>query len=209
MAFEFYGDEAEAAVLAGAGVDVADLTEEMQKSVNRWINAKLKMEGFVVSDEVTEYHSVDESGITELMLENCPVVALVLTDDANATIPVVVNASAYYIDLNTGIIQLLINKALTGSDIITEFVVGVNSVKVVYTYGYESIPSDIIQLATLVLAKWGKINNQQTDADGLKSVKIGDYTEAYDLNFLNINSEFDEQIKGILEYAIEKYGKYV
>ena len=211
MPFEFYGDEAEAAGLAGADVDVADLTEEMQKTVNAWIDSKLKINGFNQSDEVTEYYTIDDTGIIELMLDNCPVVdsSLTLFDNANNVSPTTVNGSCYYLDLITGIIQLLINKSLTGSDIITEFTKGINSVKVVYKYGYEIVPGDIVVLATTVLAKWGKLRYQQTEADGLKSVKIGDYAESYDMNFLNINSEFDETIKDLVNYAIEKYGKFV
>ncbi len=211
MPFEFYGDEAEAASIAGDDVDVADLTEEMQKTVNRWIDSKLKINGFNQSGEVTEYYTIDDTGIIELMLDNCPVVdsTLTLFDDANNNSPTTVNGSCYYLDLATGIIQLLINKSLTGSDIITEFTKGINSVKVVYEYGYETVPDDIVVLATIVLAKWGKLRDQQTEADGLKSVKIGDYTESYDMNFLNINSEFDETIKSLVSYAIEKYGKFV
>lgn len=209
--FEFYGDEAEAASMAGSDVDVVDLTEEMQKTVNRWIDSKLKINGFNQSGEVTEYYTIDDTGIIELMLDNCPVVDTTLTlfDDANNASPTTVNSSCYYLDLATGIIQLLINKSLTGSDIITEFVKGINSVKVVYEYGYASIPDDIVVLATTVLAKWGKLRYQQTEADGLKSLKIGDYTESFDMNFLNINSEFDETIKSLVSYAIEKYGKFV
>lgn len=211
MAFEFYGNVGEAADLAGSDVAEGDLIEEMQKTVNRWIDSKLKINGFNQSGEITEYYTMEDSGIIELMLDNCPVIdsTLTLYDDENNDSPTTVSDTCYYLDLTTGIIQLLINKSLTGSDVIVEFTKGINSVKVVYKYGYESIPGDIAVLATTVLAKWGKLKNQQTEADGMKSIKIGDYTESYDMSFLNIKSEFDETIKDLISYAIEKYGKFV
>jgi hypothetical protein len=211
MSFAFYGDLTEAAKLAGGDVGANDLTTEMQKQINIWIDFKILngFGGFVESDEIIEHYDMNDSDITELMLENCPVIdgSLTLVDDVQGDSPVTVNSSCYYIDLNTGIIQLLTNKTLSGTDIITAFTKGVKSVKVTYKYGYAEAPDIIKRLATAAIAKWGKIREQQSDADGLKSVKIGDYSESYDLSFLNINSEFDYMIKDLVDKAVNKYYK--
>jgi len=64
------------------------------------------------------------------------------------------------------------------------------------------VPDIIVKLATLMLAKWAKIKGIQADGgdlEGIKSVRIGNYTETYDLTFLNIRSEFDTMLDPMIK----------
>ena len=209
MALNFYGNQEDAVEMAGSGVSEDDAEMSMLEAINNWIDTKVNQDRFIESDEITEYHSFADTGKTELMLNKCPVVSgsLTLYDDVNNSTPVTVDSSCYYLDLETGIIQLLKDKTLTGSNVITEFTKGTHSVKVVYKYGYSTVPIDIKRFATLLLAKWLKLRNQQADANGLSKIQIGDYSESYDMKFMNIQSEFDPEINDLFPKLVSKYFK--
>lgn len=204
MAITFYGDLDEAADLAG--VETSSLTKAMQDSINEFINLITIPEGFRESNEITEYIDIDDSNVTRIMLEHYPIISgsLTLIDNNNSSSRITVNEDCYRVDNESGMIQLLPVENATSTDI-TFFTKGVQSVKVTYKMGYASVPESIKVVATLLLAKWGKINNQQTDADGRISVRMGDFAEKYDLAFMNIKSEFDDKLKVMIDRIQAKY----
>jgi hypothetical protein len=213
----FYGSVSEAASLAGAGVVDADLTAAMQKQVNSWIeNQILNGETFEEHSIVDEFHDigspfVGELLVKELLVNHYPVIeVLSLTDNARSNSPTLVNSSAYVLDRDgeTGIIKLE-SKNVSGSDVITGFTRGVQSVKVTYDWGFSSVPAKIEELATLMLAKWGEFNEQQTISNGIKSIKAGSYQESYDLSFMSVNAKYEFNIKALTDELRAKYRNFV
>ncbi len=196
---DFYGSEQKAANLAG--VDLADITAEMTEAINDWIDANIKKTGFGESESIVEYHDIRKSGQNELILKNFPVTELteVINGVHNDSPETLVLNTDFVLDSDTGIIQLLCKK----------FFQGFNSVKVTYKYGYTAVPQLIIQIATLMAAKWAKIKSQPIpEGEGgevLKSIRIGDYSEGYDLGFMTVKSEYDDMLNSMIKKAQEYY----
>lgn len=196
----FYGDTTKAENLAGT--PTGSVTDEMQEAINEWINANIKRTGFEESELVEEHYDIKKYGQNELILKNFPVTELeeitngVHSDDAE----ILVLDEDYVADFDTGIVQLLgYNK----------FVQGFNSVKVKYKYGYTEVPPLIAQIATLMAAKWAKIKSATIpvgeDDEVLRSVRIGDYSESYDLGFMTVKSEYDDVLNPMIKKAQEYY----
>ncbi len=204
----FYGDKTESASLAG--VAIGNITDAMEDQINNWIDVKIRPKGFVQLS-ATEYYDIRKDGQNELILKNFPVISVTtLTNEARATTPKVVDSTNFVCDLDSGIIQLDgANAQNNAENIIDAFAKGFNSVKVEYTYGYTAVPSDIENLATLLMAKWVKIRDEQGTSDGLKSVSAGDYKETFDLQFMGVKSEYDEMITDFLKLAKAKYSRGV
>lgn len=197
---EFYGDAAKAETLAG--VSTGDVTDEMQEAINDWIDANIRSTGFGESELVEQYYDIKKIGQNELILKNFPVTELSeIIEGTNTQISdTLVENTDFVLDNDTGIIQLLCNKA---------FRKGFNIVKVKYKYGFTSVPQLIIQIATLMAAKWAKLRSQTIPVgDGgevVKSVRIGDYSESYDLGFMTVKSEFDDMLSPMIKSAKEIY----
>lgn len=203
-----YGDKTKAASLAGSTVEESTISDEMLESVDEFINVNVREEGFGKYEDQEEYYDIKRSDQSELLLKNHPVLSVSsLKDDMRSNSPVTVSSDAYVVDLETGIIQLSPMANVNSENEIAYFTKGFNSVYVKYTYGFETTPETIVQLANLMLAKWAKVLTQQADADGLKSVSIGDYKETYDTGFMSVKSEFDDQISIFLKRAKIKYGR--
>ena len=197
---EFYGDAAKGETLAG--VSTGDVTDEMQEAINDWIDANIRSTGFGESELVEQYYDIKKIGQNELILKNFPVTELSeIIEGTNTQISdTLVENTDFVLDNDTGIIQLLCNKA---------FRKGFNIVKVKYKYGFTSVPQLIIQIATLMAAKWAKLRSQTIPVgDGgevVKSVRIGDYSESYDLGFMTVKSEFDDMLSPMIKSAKEIY----
>lgn len=195
----FYGSNTQAESLAGT--ISGTVTIAMQDFINSWIDENIRQDGFVVLS-ADEYYDIQRSGQTELLLKHFPVITVTSIEDGcqNTTPESLVENEDYVVDKDTGIVQLLYSYSSIG------FEVGANQVRVKYSYGYSAVPSDIYQIATMMAAKWAKIRDQQTDADGLKQVKIGDYQETRDISFMGIKSEFDDLLDPMVKKAKAKYG---
>jgi len=196
----FYGDKDKASKLAD--VSVGFVTDEMQEVINEWINANIKSSGFVESDEIEEYYDIKKYGQNELILKNFPVTELIeiINGFGDSQLETLVLNTDYVVDDDTGIIQLLGYK---------KFIKGFNSVKVKYKYGYTVVPPIIVQIATLMAAKWASIWASDIPVgeggEVIKSVKMGDYSESYDLGFMSVKSEFDELLNPLIKRAQEYY----
>lgn len=208
----FYGDKNKAASLAGVNASV--ISDVQCEVVNEWIKSNIKWSGFEESESVTEYYDIRRNGQVELILNNFPVIEITeIVNGYNATNPEVLTDTQYTIDKESGIIQLINDTeggvtTATVNDFIHypfEFRQGFNSVKVVYKYGFAVVPDIISTIANLLLAKWLKIGIQQATADGLKSIKIADYSETYDSSFIGISSEFDPMLQPMIKKAQELY----
>jgi hypothetical protein len=189
MAEEFYGDETKAAELGGVEPD--EITEARIDIINGVIDSEIRTLGFNKLEAI-EYYDIKECGKTELMLKKYPVInnSVTITNDVNNN-PTDFETTDFIVDNETGIIQLL-TKGLSFSK-------GVKNVKVVYEHGFDSVPSIISKLATLLMAKLLKVKSQNMDADGLKSFTAGNYSESKDLAFMNVKSEFDDDINSFLK----------
>lgn len=213
----FYGDLNEAASMAGSGVTVSDLTPAQQRQVNSWIESKTyNGDAFDIKTVVDEFYNIGSplpgsSLVKSLLLRHRPIISITsLTDDARSTTPTLVNSEAYVLDYSgeTGILRLE-SKAVTGTNIITGFTRGIHTVKISYKWGFQTRPEKVAELATLMLAKWGEINNQQSNSDGLKSLEAADYKEVYDLTFLNVRTKYDAEIKMLWQELRDKYYNFV
>lgn len=211
----FYGSTSEAASLSG--VLEANLTAAMQKQINSWIENRIyNGDTFEEHDVTDEFYDIGDPPpgdtlVRQLILRNIPIISITsITDDARGSSPTVVNSGAYVLDMNgeSGIVRLE-TKNVTGTDVIDGFTRGVHAVKVTYKWGFTTPPTKIAELATLLLAKWGEVNEQQSEADGLKEVKAGDYTEKYDLTFLNVRTKYDAEIKMLFNELKAKYYNFV
>jgi hypothetical protein len=198
----FYGDVTIAAGLCG--LTAAELTADMQAIINGIINSEIRVDGFGKT-EIIEYHTIKSANRTELMLKKYPVIdsSVEIIDDANDSTSEIMDTDNYRVDNETGIIQLLTNKCTTNS--ISHFTEGIHSVKVTYEHGFDTVPNNIAKLANLLLAKWGKVKSQNADADGLRSLSVGNYSESRDLSFMNVASEFDDEINKLIKSAKIKY----
>lgn len=203
----FYGTVVDAASLAG--VDAALITDAIQTAINGFIDTNIKEDGFELTENETEYYDIIRSYQSQLVLNHHPVVSIAsLTDNArSSTDSTLLDSSGYVIDLKTGILQLDPANATSGVDAIASFTKGYNSVKVVSTYGFAEVPSIIDNIATLMAAKWAEVNKEQSDADGLKSVTIGDYKETFDTGFMAIKSKYDAQLISNIKKAKAIYAK--
>ncbi len=211
----FYGSVVEAAALSG--VDSSLLSESMQIQVNSWIDSKtFNGESFSVKTVTDEKYDIGDAMPGELLVKNLllrrqNIISITsLTDDARSTDPTLVNSNSYVLDHGgeSGIVKLE-SKAATGTNIIKGFTRGVQAVKISYTWGFATVPTQVSNLATLMLAKWGEINEKQTASNGLKMIEAGDYKEAYDMTYLNVRTKYDAEIKKLWQELREKYYNFV
>jgi len=199
----FYSDKTKASNLSG--VDETLILDEMQESIDIWINTNIKWTGFLDTESRVEYYDIKKINQTELVLKHFPVVSISeIIDNAKSSDAEILNTLSYTVDNESGVVQLL-NIVPTDEDghyTIKYFTPGASSVKISYISGFASVPDIIVKLATLMLAKWAKIKGIQADGgdlEGIKSVRIGNYTETYDLTFLNIRSEFDTMLDPMIK----------
>ncbi len=206
-----YGDVDKVVELASdPDITAESISEEMETVVDNWIDTNIKPTGFLNISNADEYYDIKRTDQTELVLKHFPIVTLTeLINDANSSSPITLDSSSYYVDSESGIIQLL-NNITTSSvsyynNYVGYFSKGNRTVRVKYTYGYSDVPEIIQTIANLMLAKWAKIQLQQSDADGMKSVRIGNYSETKDVEFVNIDSEFDSILMPLIKSAQETY----
>jgi len=192
MAVTFYGSAEKAADLAG--VDETEITDEMIEAINSVIDSEIRTEGFT-KKEVTEYYDINDNNKKQLMLKKYPVIinTLEITDNCDDESSGIVDSDNYKIDLETGIVQF--------KSTVAALTKGFKTVKAKYSHGFDTVPAIIIELATLLMAKYAKVKDQNGDADGLASFSAGNYNERRDLQFLNVNSEFDSMIKKLTDKA--------
>ncbi len=211
----FYGSVSEAASLAG--VSAGALTSAMQTQIMSWIDIKtFNGESFSEKTVVDESYDIRKPSAGELLVKNLilrhrPITSITsLTDDARSSSPTTVNSAAYVLDMggDTGVVKLE-SKAANGVDIINGFTQGTQAVKISYKWGFVTVPVKVGHLATLMLAKWGEINSNQSNSDGLKSLEVGDYKEAYDMTYLNVRTKYDAEIKMGWKELREKYYNFV
>jgi hypothetical protein len=193
----FYGDIEKAAQLAG--VDSQSVLDIMTSVINEWIDSNIRNFG---NHEVEEYYSVTKDNVTELVLKNFPIITLnSVIDDADESNGGDDITDSVLADKESGILYL--DRYRNG---ISSFTKGIHSVKVNYKYGYLEVPQIIKDLATMALAKWLDIINSSSDKDSdLKSVRIGDYQETYDMSFMSIKTKYDGEITMLYKGAKNKY----
>lgn len=204
----FYSDKTKAVNLTG--VDSSVIVDEMQETIDMWINTNIKWDGFNDTKTVTEFYNVDKLLQSEIVLKHFPIISVTeIVDNAQSDTPKTLSADSYTYDSESGIVQLknYVNEYDDGTYSIHYFTKGKSAIKITYKYGYNNVPDVIVKLATLLLAKWAKIKSVKIDTgdDNLKSVKIGNYTENYDLGFMSIKSEFDSIIEPMIKRVQEYY----
>jgi hypothetical protein len=205
----FYGDIDKIVELAKGSVTSDDVTDSIQNYINSWIDENIYDAGFGEAQNASEFYDIKNDDQTELILRNFPVISLTsLSDNYQSDDAVLVNSDCYVVDNDSGILQLVTAyKTISGNDVISYFTKGINSIQVIYTYGYRNVPNIIKSIANLMTARWLQIEEQQASADGLKSVSIGDYKESFDSTFINVKSRFDDSLNSMLLKAKGKFAK--
>ncbi|MHA2363877.1 MAG: hypothetical protein ACXAC7_07955 [Candidatus Hodarchaeales archaeon] len=205
---DFYGVVADAAELTGLAE--GNFTDSMQQTINDWIDAVINKDGFLENTGQIDYYDINRSDQSWLISKHMPIISITsIIDNQRSTNPITISTDSYVFDGDSGIIQL---DSVNSSDLqnaLDYFTKGAQSVKMTYNYGYASVPDIISTLATIAIAKWGEIDDKQSDADGLKSITIGDYKESFDVTFMSIKSKYDDKIKGLLAKAKAIYGRGV
>jgi len=188
-----------------SGIAESEMSDAMIASIDNWINTKFRPEGFIELEADELYH-VNDNRINKLILKNFPVTEITeITNDVNGT-PVILADDSYIVDNETGILYL----KESNDDEIYSFTKGIFNVRIKYKYGFVSVPNDIMEFATLLLAKWVSVSNAQAEADGnLKSIKIGDYSESYDLSFMSVTSQYDNGIDSLKTKLVARYVRSV
>ena len=135
--------------------------------------------------ERTEYH---DGGSEIVVLGHRPVIAVAAVyDDPDREFPEnsLVSGSSYVV------------KKLAGYILRTDgsFSTGLNSVKVVYTSGYSSVPDDVTQACVMLAATWH--NRAHQGADGLAEERLADYAARYTI------APLPEEVSGLLEPYVE------
>lgn len=195
----FYGSKTEAAALAG--VDETEITEAKENQINSYIDTILRFEGFD-SNTATEYYDILKDNQNELVLKNFPIISITsLTNEASSDDPKEIDNDSFVTDNESGILQLINTKTVSGNAI-SYFAKGFNTVKVVYEYGYNSVPNDIEKFATLLMARYLEMENILSDAGVLKSIKIGNYSETYNTSE---QTQWDKPLMMMERNLIAKY----
>lgn len=172
----FYGDKNNSCLLAGVNILLA--TEEKILMINSYIDTEIKLGGFI-SYTADEYYDFYIKNQNELVLKKFPVIEITeLYTKANTDSPLLIDSNSYVVDLDSGILQLINTKTVTGNGI-SIFPLGFNSIRVKYTHGFSSIPSDIANFATLSLARYLRMEDFMGKAGIIKSFKIGNFSETY------------------------------
>jgi hypothetical protein len=193
----FYGSATNAAELGG-GV-VGDIKQSMIDVVNSWIDANICEFGFS-TDEVNETYFVNNNQDL-IVLKHFPVISVDSVifydyDDVDLNIGI----DEYELDYETGVLKIKsVHGIISNVNIIGLHLI--EKITITYTYGYTTCPDIIKQIANLMMAKWIKIKSGQLDASGLKSVRVGDYSESYDIEFMNISTEFDSLLNPLIQKA--------
>lgn len=204
----FYGSISDAASLAG--VDSSLITSAMQQVVNDFIDAEVNKDGFEKHTNQIDYYDINKSYQSWLILKHMPIISITsITDNQRGTSPVVLASDSYVYDSESAIITLDSLNSTDYSNAQDYFTKGAQSVKVVYDYGYETVPDLIKTLANMIIANWAEFNSKQTDTDGLKSVQIGDYRESFDNSMINVSVKYESKISGLLARAKAIYGRGV
>lgn len=185
--------------LGNSKIDHTNITDEMKKVIKQWIDLEIYRDGFGESITIEELYNISEYKKQTLMLNKFPIIGdIEIINNADNTDDVI-SDTEYIFDIETGIINLK-----TGY-----FTKGIGTVKVTYSYGFETIPDEINRLGNLLLAKWALIQNDQSYADGsrIKSERIADHSKSFDLSFMSIDSEYDKFIDPLFKLCKQKYAQ--
>jgi len=205
----FYGSVTEVANLMDGAIEASAISDAVKRFVNSCIDNAINHKGFN-QHSITEYITIKKSFQSVIILDNCPIIEITALYNDNNVTPVLFAATDYIVDLEAGIIEL--NNAISAyeTDYTTifnsYFAVGLNAVKVEYTYGYATVPDDIQNFANAIMAQLLKNPGMiGTTASNLKSVKIGDYSESYDLGISAMGNVFDTMLSMQLKTLKRKY----
>jgi len=206
----FYGDVDKIAVLCN--LDATDVTEEIQETINAYIDAEVNIYGFNQNTR-TEKQNVKRTDLETIILERSPVIGVEYVKHfVNTDNPVTLGSNDYDVDLDTGIIQLRNSRERTIEDRIVGapmfFSAGVNAIEVKYTHGYETVPDDVRRFANTfgarLVRELTRVNSDERDGN-LKSVKIGDFSESYDVTKAIEGMAYDTVLQAQLRALKMKY----
>lgn len=206
----FYGNVDAAASLAGANVEAADITVAMQTIINDYIDAEINKDGFEENSAQVDYYDINRRKQSWLILKHMPVISIteVIDDqrnDPSTTIP----SDSYVVDEEAAILQLDSVHSSDSGNARDYFTKGKQSVKVIYNYGYETVPTIIQSLANMLAAMWGEYNYENTVSSGLKSVQIGDYRKSFDTMLKTVTNKYDITLPGLFNRAKAIYQRGV
>lgn len=194
---------------AVSGINASDIVAYQMTSVNNFIELLLNR-NFGITNSFTDYFD-GQSNQKHIQLSHYPVIAVTsfIDNQRGTTTTTLVEDTDFAVDKQAGIIELIRDdwNILKGS---TSLTVGTKTVKIIYTYGYSSIPAEITLFADWLLAWIAEVKNilgATRTADGaiLKSAQIGDYREAYSVENKTIDTKYKDFLAKMTELVIQKY----
>lgn len=207
----FYGDADEAAEMSGLAVSY--MLASIQTQVNNLIDTRILFGNTFSTHSEDEFHDINWPHQKEIILRKCPVISISsLTDASQSNNVLTISSDDYVVDEEAGIIKLLqLTDVQALSDFKNSFTVGKHSVRIQYTWGYATVPTIIKNLATLLLARWAKINRESVQTGGVKAVRMaaGNYQETFDTSMKHITTEYDDTIKSLIAQVKALYAKGV
>ncbi len=156
-----------------------------------------------------ELHNIDYEYARTLIVRNFPVISIERLRDniQDATPTILVEHDDFEVDKRTGMIVLSFDATL-GNDVSlhTYFTKGVNTVDVAYTYGFTSVPSDIVAYANMLAAKVCSFWKRLLYSNGIPDYEqMGDYQRRFTNQFNSIDQFYDPIIKNVLFSLKSKY----
>lgn len=199
---------------------ISSLEDEVKTAIEEWVESigiDIELGRNFLSNEIAtdspEIHSINDDYVNSIILKNYPVIEITrLRDNINADntsdIVTLEEHTNFEVELEKGIIHIVDAFGSTIMPMKTYFTKGINTVDVAYTYGYLSVPDDIIAFADLIAVRVSKIWN---DVFGEKGVdfKMGDYEEKLSQYYKKNKSVFDDQLDIVKIKLMTKYGATV
>lgn len=178
----------------GGSVEAVDITEAMLAFGDGYVDTNV---GFSFrTGSATEKYDGEVRNQGSIYVKNYPIIAISEVKDGDD----IIDPDDYVIYNDEGIIKLKEGAA---------FDIGLQNISITYDYGFSgSIPSEVVFLATILVAEI--IENKLVNEEGgiLKLEKIGDYTYEYFKESMgSVFAQRNKTIKRLIDGIKAEYGQ--
>ncbi len=202
-----YASKVNASVISG--LPTTDIPDYFVTTADQFIEEMLGREFGLALDQI-DFFDVPPGGLQTIQLHKFPVISITtLRDNQRGSNPEdLVEDTDFTVDKQAAILKLIKDdfNILKGSTTLT---VGTKTVKVTYTYGYETTPNAVKLFADWYLA-WltevkKSLDNMKSNGAILSRVQVGDYAEAYSTNNRSIDSKYKSVLADMSFVLVRKY----
>jgi len=126
------------------------------------------------SHSTTEYIDIERGDQDQIILLHTPVISVTsVTDDAQDSSPTSITVSDLILYAEEGILKFKDPEDIVGNTLASHFTKGPRSVKVVYSYGFSSVPQLVKDGATYVVCRFAEIFKQEQEMTDIDLPKHG------------------------------------